>query len=148
MMKKLICLFVSMTFMMACGSRSAQTNETAFIEGKDADRVEILYFHGAQRCLTCRAIESHTMALLDSLYTEETTNGKIVWKVVDISKPEYEAIADKYEVTGSSLFINGWKAGKEYVNNMTTFSFANARKDPAQFKEGIRNKIEELLKEL
>ena len=31
---------------------------------------------------------------------------------------------------------------------MTTFSFANARKDPAQFKEGIRNKIEELLKEL
>ena len=137
-----------MTFLMACCSRSAQTNETAFIEGKDTDRVEILYFHGAQRCLTCRAIESHTMALLDSLYTEETTNGKIVWKVVDISKPEYEAIADKYEVTGSSLFINGWKAGKEYVNNMTTFSFANARKDPVQFKEGIRNKIEELLKEL
>lgn len=148
MMKKLICLFVSMTFMMACGSRSAQTNETAFIEGNDADRVEILYFHGAQRCLTCRAIESHTMALLDSLYTEETTNGKIVWKVVDISKPEYEAIADKYEVTGSSLFINGWKADKECVNNMTTFSFANARKNPEQFKEGIRSKIEELLKAL
>lgn len=148
MMKKLICLFVSMTFMMACGSRSAQTNETAFIEGNDADRVEILYFYGAQRCLTCRAIESHTMALLDSLYTEETTNGKIVWKVVDISKPEYEAIADKYEVTGSSLFINGWKAGKECVNNMTRFSFANARKNPEQFKEGIRSKIEELLKAL
>jgi len=38
-------------------------------------------------------------------------------------------IADKYEVTWSSLFVNGWKDGKENVNNMTEFSFSNARNE-------------------
>ena len=58
-------------------------------------------FIGAQRCITCRAIEANTVALLDSLYSQEKANGKIIYKVVDISKKENEAIADKYEVTWS-----------------------------------------------
>ena len=95
-----------------------------------------------------RAIEANTVALLDSLYSQEKANGKIIYKVVDISKKENEAIADKYEVTWSSLFVNGWKDGKENVNNMTEFSFSNARNAPDKFKEGIKSKIDELLKQL
>ena len=110
--------------------------------------LKVLYFHGAQRCITCRAIEANTVALLDSLYSQEKANGKIIYKVVDISKKENEAIADKYEVTWSSLFVNGWKDGKENVNNMTEFSFSNARNAPDKFKEGIKSKIDELLKQL
>lgn len=94
------------------------------------------------------AIEANTVALLDSLYSQEKANGKIIYKVVDISKKENEAIADKYEVTWSSLFVNGWKDGKENVNNMTEFSFSNARNAPDKFKEGIKSKIDELLKQL
>ena len=69
-------------------------------------------------------------------------------EVIDISKKENGQIADKYEVTWSSLFVNGWKDGKENVNNMTEFSFSNARKSPDKFKEGIKNKVDELLKQL
>ena len=72
--------------------------------------------------------------------------GAVVYKVIDISDPQNEAITDKYEVTWSSLYINGWKGGKETVNNMTEFSFANAKGSPDIFKEGIKNKINELLK--
>ncbi len=54
----------------------------------------------------------------------------------------------KYEVTWSSLFVNDWKDGKENVNNMTEFSFSNARNAPDKFKEGIKSKIDELLKQL
>ena len=79
---------------------------------------------------------------------KEKANGKIIYKVVDISKKENEAIADKYEVTWSSLFVNDWKDGKENVNNMTEFSFSNARNAPDKFKEGIKSKIDELLKQL
>lgn len=82
------------------------------------------------------------------LPTQEKANGKIIYKVVDISKKENEAIADKYEVTWSSLFVNDWKDGKENVNNMTEFSFSNARNAPDKFKEGIKSKIDELLKQL
>lgn len=107
----------------------------------------MLYFHGAQRCITCRAIEANTKALLDSLYSKEIASGKIVYKIIDISKKENEPIADKYEVTWSSLFVNGWKNGKENINNMTEFSFANAKGYPDKFKDGIKNKIDELLKQ-
>lgn len=34
----------------------------------------------------------------------------------------------------------------EKVNNMTEFSFANAKSHPGKFKNGIKDKIDELLK--
>ena len=101
-------------------------NEENKAEEIQPNRIEVLYFHGAQRCITCRAIEANTVALLDSLYSQEKANGKIIYKVVDISKKENEAI----------------------VNNMTEFSFSNARNAPDKFKEGIKSKIDELLKQL
>ena len=106
----------------------------------------MLYFHGAQRCVTCKAIEANTKALLDSLYSNEIADGKIVYKIIDISQKENEKVADKYEVTWSSLFVNRWKNGTEEVNNMTEFGFANAKNDPDSFKNGIKSKIDELLK--
>lgn len=107
------------------------------------------YFISMERSVVaCRAIETNTVALLDSLYSKEQADDRIIYKVIDISKKENGQIADKYEVTWSSLFVNGWKDGKENVNNMTEFSFSNARKSPDKFKEGIKNKVDELLKQL
>jgi hypothetical protein len=83
---------------------------------------------------------------LDSLYSNEIAAGKIVYKIIDISQKENEKVADKYEVTWSSLFVNRWKNGTEEVNNMTEFGFANAKSDPDSFKNGIKSKIDELLK--
>lgn len=55
-------------------------------------------------------------------------------------------IVDKYEVIWLFLFVNGWKDGKENVNNMIEFSFFNVRNVLDKFKEGIKSKIDELLK--
>ena len=98
------------------------------------------------RCITCRAIETNTKALLDNLYSKEIASGRIVYRIIDISQKKNGPIADKYEVTWSSLFVNGWKSGQEKVNNMTEFSFANAKSHPDKFKNGIKDKIDELLK--
>lgn len=147
-MKKLFYLLIATIVLISCGNGSKNTAETSIAKENQTNRVEVLYFHGAQRCITCRAIEANTVALLDSLYSKEQTDGKIIFKVIDISKKENEQVADKYEVTWSSLFVNGWKDGKENVNNMTEFSFSNARNAPDKFKEGIKSKIDELLKQL
>ena len=147
-MKKLFYLLIAVFVLMACGNGSKSKAEATATEEKQSNRIEVLYFHGAQRCITCRAIEANTVALLDSLYSKEKENGKIIFKVIDISKKENEQIADKYEVTWSSLFVNGWKDRKETVNNLTEFSFSNVRNAPDKFKEGIKSKIDELLKQL
>ena len=140
-MKKLLMIFALLIGLVSCGSGE----NTANAKSTQNDRVEVIYFHGKQRCATCMAIEKNTREVLNSLFANELKNGSVVFKIVDISTPEGEKIADKYEVTWSSLFVNKWKNGKETRNNLTEFGFGNARKDPEAFKKGLADKIRQSL---
>ena len=142
-MKHLFLIAISLLLFSCSGKPKTENKQEVSAQG---DRVEVIYFHGKQRCVTCRAIEQLTNEVLEATSKNQIDKGAVVYKVIDISDPQNEAIADKYEVTWSSLYINGWKGGKETVNNMTEFSFANAKGSPDIFKEGIKNKINELLK--
>lgn len=135
-------IFALITGLMSCGGG----DNTATAKSPEKDRVEVIYFHGKQRCATCMAIEKNAKEVVNTLFTNELGNGTVVFKTVDISTPEGEKIADRYEVTWSSLFVNKWKGGKETRNNMTEFGFGNARKNPDGFKKGLADKIRQLLK--
>ena len=81
-MKKLFYLLITVYVLMACGNGSKSKAEATATEEKQSNRIEVLYFHGAQRCITCRAIEANTVALLDSLYSKEKENGKIIFPTI------------------------------------------------------------------
>lgn len=119
---------------------------TALAQTRVRDHVEVMYFHGKQRCATCMAIEKYAREVVEKDFDNEKKKGKVVFKIVDISTDEGEKIAKKYRVTWSSLFVNGWKAGKEKRNDMTQFAFKNARKNSDEFKRGVSGKIKELMK--
>lgn len=123
----------------------AQGKSTQAAKAANGNVVEVMYFHGKQRCVTCLAIEKLTKEVVEKDFAKEVKQGKVRYREIDISTAEGEKIADRYEVTWSSLFVNQWKGKKETRNNMTKFGFANARKDPDAFKAGLRNKINELL---
>lgn len=128
--------------LFACGNGSKKSDKAGEAVNKK-DRVEVLYFHGKQRCATCSAIEKNTQEVVECLFAEELKDGTLVFRVIDISDPVNEATADKYEVTWSSLFVSQWKGGKEKAENLTEFAFANARTAPEAFKEGLADKIKE-----
>lgn len=119
---------------------------TALAQTRVRDHVEVMYFHGKQRCATCMAIEKYAREVVEKDFANEKKKGKVVFRIVDISTDEGEKIAKKYRVTWSSLFVNGWKAGKEKRNDMTQFAFKNARKNSDEFKRGVSGKIKELMK--
>ena len=135
MKRNLLFLVMSLFAMMAL----AQT--------KVKDHVEVMYFHGKQRCVTCMAIEKYAKEVVEKDFGDEKKSGKVVFKVVDISTDEGAKIAKDYRVTWSSLYVNGWKKGKETRNDMTQFGFKNARKHTDDFKKGVSGKIKELLKQ-
>ena len=141
-MKKLLMFFALMIGLMSCGSG----DNTATAKSPEKDRVEVIYFHGKQSCATCMAIEKNAKEVVNTLFANELKNGTVVFKTVDISTPEGEKIADKYEVTWSSLFVNKWKDGKESRNNLTEFGFGNARNNPDGFKKSLADKIRKSLK--
>lgn len=135
-------IFALIIGLISCGNGE----NTANAKSPEKDRVEVIYFHGKQRCPTCRAIEKGTAEVVNNMFVSEMKDGKVVFRTVDISTPEGEKVADEYEVTWSSLFVNKWKNGKETRNNMTEFGFGNARKDPDAFKKGLADKIRQSLK--
>lgn len=141
-MKKLLMIFAFLIGLMSCGSGDKSSTSTP----TEKDRVEVIAFHGKRRCATCMAIEKNTEEMLKAMFAEELKNGTVVYKNIDISTPEGEKLADKYEVTWSSLFVNKWKGGKEIRNNMTEFGFANARNNPETFRQGLADMIRKSLK--
>lgn len=147
-MKKLLAVLFS--FMTLTTATSASTVARSIVADavsvQQNDYVEILYFHSKQRCATCIAIEKHTKEVLQKEYADELKKGKVKFRAVDISKKENEVLADKYEVTWSSLFVVKHGKKSEIKENMTNFAFSNARKKPDVFKSGLIKKIDQLLK--
>lgn len=133
-MKRISLLFVIALLLVACGGSAPKKTQA---EAKQADCVEVLYFHGKKRCVTCNAIEKLTQEVVDSL-----GNNKIRMRIIDISEKEYEATADKYEVTWSSLILD--HNGK--VENLTEMGFAYAKNRPEEFKKRLTESIIQMLK--
>ena len=117
----------------------------AMAQGKVKDHVEVVYFHGKQRCLTCMAIEKYAREVVDTDFARETQSGKVLFRTVDITTPEGAKLAKKYRVSWSSLYINGWKGGKEKRNDLTAFAFKHARKHTAEFKKEVKKTIQKNL---
>lgn len=60
-MNRLILALIICSGLTACGNNGTKKSASTGIEQvqplKQKDRVEVLYFHGKQRCATCMAIE-------------------------------------------------------------------------------------------
>ena len=144
-MKRTLVLMMVSLLMLACGEKSNTVTAKAQ-SGQVKDFVEVLYFHGKQRCVTCRSIEQNTKELLEAKFTRQMKEGKVVYRVIDISKKGTVRRAEKYEVTWSSLFLVQHKNGKEKAENLTEFAFGHSRTQPGVFKKGLAEKINQALK--
>lgn len=144
-MKRTLVLMMVSLILLACGEKS---NAVTVKEqsGKVKDFVEVLYFHGKQRCVTCRSIEQNTKEVLESKFQRQMKEGKVVYRVIDISKKENAQMAEKYEVTWSSLFLVQHRNGKEKAENLTEFAFGHSRTQPEVFKKGLAEKVNQALK--
>lgn len=157
-MKKILLLLIASAALLSCKQSLSDKNTNDGISNStetitvttdetvsDKDCVEVLYFHGRQRCATCLAIEKRTLELLDEGFTEPMKSGKLLFRTIDISKEENRNLADKYEVTWSSLFVVRHKNREESVVDMTEVAFMNARKSPEQFKKRLADCLNEML---
>lgn len=134
----LIMLSVSL---IACSNKEAQQTATTQKE----NGVEVLYFHGKQRCATCVAIERETEAVINEQFADAVNSGALEYRIIDITKAENEPIADKYEVSWSSLVLVKYTDGEEESENLTQFAFGNARNNPELFRKQLTEKINQLL---
>ena len=112
-----------------------------------AQRVEIRYFHGKQRCITCRSIEKYAKEVLDESFASQQKSKKISMKVIDFSTEQGKPIAANHRVSFSSLFIVKIdKNGKEIRTDLTRQGFQYAKRNPGEFKKILKEEISKVLK--
>ena len=112
-----------------------------------AQCVELRYFHGKQRCVTCHSIEKCAKEVLDESFASQQKDKKISMKVIDFSTEQGKPVAADHKVSYSSLFIVKIdKNGKETRTDLTRQGFQYAKRNPEEFKKIVKEAITKALK--
>jgi hypothetical protein len=119
---------------------------TTLLGQNPTKKLEVIYFHATRRCPTCMAIEENTRKTLDTYFSNQLKGGTIKLTVINVDEDKNKSIAEKYEATGSALFLTVTNSGKETKTDMTDYAFSYARNNPEKFMTGLKDKINELLK--
>ena len=109
-------LLLAAALLYACGG----SRHRVTVEAVADDCVQVLYFHGKQRCATCTAIERLTREVID----------------------KNEALADRYQAGWSALILD--RNGR--VENLTRMGFSYAKDQPATFKARLNDAITRMSK--
>ncbi len=111
------------------------------------NKIEVFNFHSTRRCMTCNAIEANTKYTLETYFMEELKTGTITQQTINIDEEKNEKIAEKYEASGTSLYLNIIVKGKEKQVNLTNFAFAKG-KDKDAFSQDLKGEINKWLRKL
>lgn len=142
-MERLAIILVAALCFVACGNDSSKstqnTESTAAVETIQqpaADKVSVLYFHGKQRCITCRAIEKCAREVVAGM-----NPAQVEMRVIDISDDANSEIVEKYEVAWSSLIL---ERGEQSID-LTEMAFRYAKNNPEEFNTLLKGEITKML---
>jgi hypothetical protein len=140
----LACMVISLLFVAGCSSltanegKGAMTAQSTSKPNSIVERVEVMHFHPAQQCYSCRTLGEYTNETVNIFFAPELASGKLVFKEVNIALPENANLVKKYEVTGSSLWIGVYDAnGFHKEQNVNVWYKINNETEFAQYLQPI-----------
>lgn len=107
-----LCLLIGFGIAAGCTSpaKSDPSTPVATGAGGTVERVEVFHFHGNQQCASCIAVGDLAEKTVNANFKAELASGRLVFAHVNAEQPENAALATKYGVTGSSLWIGMYDA--------------------------------------
>jgi hypothetical protein len=84
------------------------------------EKVEVVYFHRAQRCHSCVYIEDMVRYTLETYFAQQLADGSISYNVYNVEDENNLEILEKYDAYTSSLFINTVCGGEDHIEEITT----------------------------
>jgi hypothetical protein len=112
------------------------------------NRVDVIYFHVNQRCVTCLCFEQQVNHVIEAYFGDAITSGKLTYRVLNIQKSENAAIARKYGAVGSQLFINTVVNSEDKIEDIQDIWNWNCRNNAPGFDLKVRSVIDYSLKGL
>lgn len=108
------------------------------------DKVEVIDFYGTHRCTTCKNIEANARYTINSFFQKEVEAGILAFKTVNVDEEKNYDIAERFEASGTALFLNVIKDGTENHIDLTNFAFEKGN-DKEVFPMELKQKIEQQL---
>lgn len=137
-MKKLLFIFAATILLVACGEKKANSSTSTLNRSLDDKTVNVVYFHGKQRCKTCLNIQEIAK---NTIAEQFVGNENVKFVEIDFSEKANESLAEKYEVAWSSLII----IKGDNFENMTDEAFSKANNDAEGLKSSIVDKVNEYI---
>ncbi|MFD1293163.1 nitrophenyl compound nitroreductase subunit ArsF family protein [Lutibacter holmesii] len=137
-MKKLSLIVLVVGVLFSCKEKT-QKNEIE-VE-KLVNQIEVIDFHSTHRCMTCNAIEANTKYTLDTYFSSEVAAKKITFQAINVDEEMNLKIAEKFEATGTALFLNVIVDGKETQIDLTEFAFMSGN-NQEEFSNELKSKLE------
>jgi len=109
-------------------------------------KVWVYYFHPDERCPIDQSIEANTKTVMQSHFAKETSNGTILFKVINTEDKTNAKIVAKFDINAQALYIVKLEKGKEVQKDLTRFAFDFGQSNPGKFKSGLKAEIEKALK--
>lgn len=132
-------LFISWGMIKNNGSVIRSTSQ-AKSEIIAVDKIQVFMFHSTQRCSTCRAIGKLSGEAVNEYFAAEVAAGKIEFREINIDLPENKELAQKFQASGSSLFINPIYNNQDHISQDT--NIWRLTSNPNQFKSYLKSKLE------
>lgn len=117
------------------------TRENSGVYVQDAEYLQIVLFHLAQRCESCNAVERETHALLDEEYREEVALGRVKFISLDFQTKQGKQAAEILHASGQTLFV----VWGDSINNLTSAAFMYASTHPEYYREALRKALDQAL---
>ncbi len=121
----ILCLLLA-----ACNQTTDSSNTNTERVALNEAKVNVYYFYGRQRCVTCVTLQE---VAKDAIMSSFEGKLDVAYLEIDFSKRENSALAEKYEVVFSSLII----ANDNIYKDITDDAFAMVLSNP----EGLKSLI-------
>jgi len=115
------------------------TDMDAFVA--DAEYVQIVLFHLAQRCESCNAVEYETEWLLEQEYGEDVLSGNIKFVPLNFRDENAKKAARLLQASGQTLYV----IKGDSIADLTSAAFMYASTHPEYYREALRKALDQYL---
>jgi hypothetical protein len=112
------------------------------------DRVDVVYFHRPQRCVTCLCFEERIRYIVSTYFQDELDSGQMTFGVYDIGDNKNTDIVKKYGAYSSQLFINTVKDSTDNIRDIQEIWSWHCTSNKQGFDQQVKDVIEQSLEDI
>ena len=105
-------VFVIFAVLVFLTGKTGAAEKDAKISSERA-KVIVYYFHGTYRCPSCTKIEKWSYEAIKHSFLKALKEGRLLWKPVNVDKPENRHFVKAYSLFTKSLIITEVKGEKQ-----------------------------------